>query len=62
MGVRLGMLAGEFLDLDLPQTDKRLFAFAESDGCGTGGVSVATGCWDDRRTLRVMDFGKLACE
>jgi formylmethanofuran dehydrogenase subunit E len=56
------MLAGELLDLDLPQTDKRLFAFAESDGCGTGGVSVATGCWDDRRTLRVMDFGKLACE
>jgi formylmethanofuran dehydrogenase subunit E len=44
LGVRMGILAGELLCLDLPQTDKRLFTFAESDGCGTGSVSVATGC------------------
>lgn len=60
LGVRMGMLAGKVLELDLPQADKRLFAFVECDGCGNGGVSVATGCWVDRRTLRVMDFGKLA--
>lgn len=60
LGVRMGMLAGMILDIDLPQKDKRLFTFAEADGCGTGGISVATGCWLERRTLRVMDFGKLA--
>ncbi len=60
LGVRMGMLAGEVLGLDLPQKDKRVFTFAESDGCGTGGISVASGCSIDRRTLRVVDYGKLA--
>ena len=60
LGVRIGMLAGKVLSLDLPQTEKRLFVFSECDGCGCGGISVATGCWVDRRTLRVMDYGKLA--
>jgi formylmethanofuran dehydrogenase subunit E len=60
LGVRMGMLAGRVFHLQLPQKDKRLFAFTESDGCGTGGISVATGCWVDRRTLRVVDYGKLA--
>ena len=60
LGIRLGLYAGRILGFELPQVDKRLFTFAESDGCGTGGISVATGCWVDRRTLRIMDFGKMA--
>ncbi len=60
LGVRMGMFAGEVLGLDLPQKDKRVFTFAESDGCGTGGISVASGCSIERRTLRVVDYGKLA--
>lgn len=60
LGVRMGMRAGVELDLDLPQRDKRLFAFVECDGCGMGGIAVASGCWVDRRTLRVLDYGKLA--
>ena len=60
LGVRMGMLAGKLLQLDLPQTDKRLFVIAECDGCGTGGIEVATGCSVDHRTLRVVDYGKLA--
>jgi formylmethanofuran dehydrogenase subunit E len=60
LGVRMGLLAGKVLSLDLPQTEKRLFAFVECDGCGNGGISISTGCWVDRRTLRVMDYGKLA--
>jgi len=39
---------------------KRLFAFVETDGCFADGVSVATGCWFGRRTLRLMDYGKVA--
>lgn len=60
LGVRMGMYAADLLGLDLPQADKRLFTFVETDGCFTDGVAVATGCWVGRRTLRVMDFGKVA--
>jgi formylmethanofuran dehydrogenase subunit E len=60
LGVRMGLWAGELLDLDVPQSDKRLFVMAETDGCGVDGISVATNCWIGRRTLRVEDYGKLA--
>ena len=60
LGVRLGMRAGELLGLDLPQNDKRLFAFVETDGCLIDGIAVATGCWVGNRTMRVMDYGKSA--
>ncbi len=32
----------------------------ETDGCGADGVAIATGCYVGRRTLRVVDFGKMA--
>lgn len=60
LGVRAGMHATQLLGLALPQRDKRLFAFVETDGCFADGVSVATGCWFGRRTLRLMDYGKVA--
>lgn len=60
LGIRMGWLAGEVFQLDLPQTQKRLFTFVETDGCFADGVSVATGCWLGRRTLRLMDYGKVA--
>ena len=60
LGVRTGMHAAELFDLPLPQTDKRLFAFIETDGCFADGVSVATGCWLGRRTMRLVDYGKVA--
>jgi len=60
LGVRMGMLAGRWLGLDLPQADKRLFVFMETDGCSSDGVAVATGAWVGRRTMRMLDFGKVA--
>jgi formylmethanofuran dehydrogenase subunit E len=60
LGVRMGMLAGEILGLDLPQSDKRLLTIVETDGCGADGMAVATGCWVGRRTMRVEDYGKVA--
>ena len=61
LGVRMGLYAGEMLDLEVPRKrDKRLLVFSETDGCFADGVSVATGCWVGRRTLRVLDFGKTA--
>jgi formylmethanofuran dehydrogenase subunit E len=60
LGVQMGRLAAELLDLDLPQSDKRLLTIVETDGCFTTGLSVATNCWVGRRTLRVEDYGKVA--
>lgn len=60
LGLRIGLCGGSALGLDVPRPDKRLLAFVETDGCGADGVSVATGCWLGRRTLRLFDYGKLA--
>lgn len=60
IGVRMGLLAAELLDLQLPQKGKRLHVFAETDGCFVDGLSVASGCWVGRRTLHILDFGKTA--
>ncbi len=60
LGVRLGLRAGELLGLSLPQADKRLLTLVETDGCFADGVAVATGCRLGRRTLRLVDHGKIA--
>lgn len=60
LGVRMALLAGQLLDLDLPRSDKRLLTIVETDGCAADGVAVASGCTVGRRTLRVEDFGKVA--
>jgi formylmethanofuran dehydrogenase subunit E len=60
LGVRMGLWAGQLLDLPLPQADKRLLTIVETDGCFADGLAVATNCWVGRRTLRVEDYGKVA--
>lgn len=62
LGVRMGVFAGELMELETPQPrhSKRLLVIMETDGCATDGVSVATNCWVGRRTLRVEDYGKVA--
>jgi formylmethanofuran dehydrogenase subunit E len=61
LGVRMGLYAGGLLALDVPREDKRLFVFMETDGCFVDGVIAATGCNVGRRTMRILDFGKVAC-
>ena len=60
LGARMGILAGRLLSLELPQQNKRLYTFVETDGCFADGVSAATGCWLGRRTMRLIDHGKVA--
>lgn len=60
LGVRAGLAAADLFDLELPQRDKRLFAFVETDGCFVDGLSVTTGCALGHRTLRLVDYGKVA--
>lgn len=60
LGVRMGLWAGEMLNLDVPQTGQHLLTIMETDGCGADGVSVATNCWIGRRTMQIVDYGKVA--
>ena len=60
LGARMGEWAGALLGLSLPQRDKRLFVFVETDGCFVDGVMVTTGCSLGHRTLRLVDQGKVA--
>lgn len=60
LGVRMGLLAGQVLGLDVPSAGKRLITLVETDGCAADGVSAATGCTVGNRRLRIVDFGKVA--
>ncbi len=60
LGARMGMYAVELLGLEIPCKDKRLLVIAETDGCAVDGITAATGCRVGNRTLRIVDFGKVA--
>lgn len=60
LGVRLAHAAAAALALDSPRTDRRLLIVAETDGCFVDGVTAATGCTVGHRTLRIVDYGRVA--
>lgn len=60
LGARMGLFAAELLGLELPRRDKRLLVISETDGCAVDGLIAATGCRVGSRTLRILDFGKVA--
>jgi formylmethanofuran dehydrogenase subunit E len=60
IGVRMGLYGGELVGVEVPQSGKRLFTIAESDGSWVDGLALATNCSVGHRTLRVEDIGKVA--
>lgn len=66
LGIRLGLYGLRLLGLldettgSFENPNKRLLTIMETDGCGADGVAVATNCHVGRRTLRVVDYGKMA--
>ena len=67
LGVRLGLFGLRHLGLidtadevRFCNHDKRLLTIVETDGCGADGIAVAADCAIGRRTLRVVDYGKMA--
>lgn len=60
LGARMALYASDLLGLELPRRDKRLLVIAETDGCTVDGLIAATGCHIGGRTLRILDFGKVA--
>ena len=66
LGIRIGLFGLRQLSLLKEDTylfdnhKKRLLTIVETDGCGADGVAVAADCHVGRRTLRVVDYGKMA--
>jgi formylmethanofuran dehydrogenase subunit E len=60
LGVRLAMLGAEAVGLPEPRGSRSLIVWVEIDRCGADAVQTVTGCKPGKRTLKLVDHGKLA--
>ena len=61
LGVRMAMLGLRELGIDDPvRHRKRLLTFVEIDRCATDAVGLVTGCRLGKRSLKFLDYGKVA--
>lgn len=61
LGVRMAMRGLRELGFDDPaRFRKRLVTFVEIDRCATDAVSLVTGCRLGKRSLKFVDYGKVA--
>lgn len=60
LGTRLALYAGELLGVALPDREKRLLVRVEIERCAADAIAAVTGCRPGKRTLRFVDYGKLA--
>lgn len=62
LGVRMSMLGLRLIGIDEPKGKDRkaLIVFVEMDRCATDAVQSVTGCSLGKRTLKFMDYGKMA--
>jgi formylmethanofuran dehydrogenase subunit E len=61
LGVRMAMAGLKALGIDDPvKHRKRLLTYVEIDRCATDAVSLVTGCRLGKRSLKYLDYGKVA--
>ncbi len=61
LGVRMAMRGCQELGIDNPKEEnKRLITYVEIDRCATDAIQVVTGCKLGKRTMKYIDYGKLA--
>jgi formylmethanofuran dehydrogenase subunit E len=60
LGVRLSLCALNELGIDPEREPKRLIVFVEIDRCATDAITSVTGCSLGRRSLKYVDYGKMA--
>ncbi len=60
LGVRLALRGLAELGLEPEGVSKRLIAYVEIDRCATDAIGSVTGCSLGRRTLKHVDYGKMA--
>lgn len=61
LGTRMALLGCQWLGIEPPDCQKRLFAFVEMDRCFADAIAAVTGCRLGKRTLKFLDYGKAAC-
>jgi formylmethanofuran dehydrogenase subunit E len=60
LGTRLALAGARSLDVAVPDRAKRLQVLLETDGCAADALQAVTGCRLGQRSLRLLDYGKLA--
>jgi len=62
LGVRMSLLGLRHAGINDPKglDRKQIIVFVEMDRCATDAVQTVTGCSLGRRTMKFMDFGKMA--
>ena len=60
LGTRLALAGSASLGLTVPDRENRLLVVPETDRCAVDGIQAVTGCRPGKRTLRLLDYGKLA--
>ncbi len=62
LGVRMSLLGLRRIDVDDPKGEdkKNIMVFVEMDRCATDAVQSVTGCSLGHRTMKFMDYGKMA--
>ncbi len=60
LGVRMAMTGCSHVAVDDPNGTKRLIVYVEIDRCATDAIQSVTGCKLGKRTLKYVDYGKMA--
>jgi formylmethanofuran dehydrogenase subunit E len=60
LGTRLALHGAAQLGIEVPDRQKRLIVAVETDRCAVDAIQAVTGCRPGKRTLRLLDYGKLA--
>lgn len=61
LGIRMAIRGCQELGIEKPREEsKRLIVYIEIDRCATDAIQVVTGCKLGKRTMKYVDYGKLA--
>lgn len=60
LGIRMALAGCRALGMEDPRQERSLIVFVETDRCAADALQSVTGCSLGKRTLKFMDYGKLA--
>ena len=62
LGTRMSILGMKAIGIYDPRGDDRkdLMVYVETDRCATDAILVVTGCQPGKRTMKILDYGKMA--
>ena len=60
LGVRMAMVGCREVGIDEPKGSKKLLVYVEIDRCATDAIQAVTGCSLGKRSLKFLDYGKMA--